>query len=165
MGRQALKKFAKMVRTGEVAEGSGEYRLGIDLGTANIVLSVVDGSNNPVAGAWRHSTVVRDGIVVDWLGAVRAVQELKEELTTSTGHAFDRAAFTIPPGIDEATVKVFANVVQAADLEVDEVVDEPVAWVSPTAPLSTSATALPVSHCSTMGRSPCRSTNPLAATT
>lgn len=144
MGRQALKKFAKMVRTGEVAEGSGEYRLGIDLGTANIVLSVVDGSNNPVAGAWRHSTVVRDGIVVDWLGAVRAVQELKEELTTSTGHAFDRAAFTIPPGIDEATVKVFANVVQAADLEVDEVVDEPVA--AATALGITDGTIIDVGH-------------------
>lgn len=144
MSRQSLKQFAKLVRTGEVVEGNGPYRLGVDLGTANIVLAVVDGDNKPVAGAWRHSTVVRDGIVVDWLGAVRAVADLKAQLVRSTGREFSAAAITIPPGIDEATIKVFANVVNATDLEVDEVVDEPVA--AATALGLTSGTIIDIGH-------------------
>jgi ethanolamine utilization protein EutJ len=123
----AIRRFAELVRTGEVEEPSGELRLGIDLGTANIVVSVVDGGNRPVAGAWLHSTVVRDGVVVDWAGATTAVRRLKEDVERRLGHRFTRASVSIPPGISEGDIKVFRNVATAAGLETDEVVDEPVA--------------------------------------
>ncbi len=122
-----LHRFAELVRTGDVIAGTGELRLGVDLGTANIVLSVVDGSDEPVAGAWRSATVVRDGVVVDWLGAVRIVGELKADLERRLGSRFDRAAVTIPPGIDAGTTKVFGNVVESCGLQAEEIVDEPVA--------------------------------------
>ncbi|NLE98180.1 MAG: ethanolamine utilization protein EutJ [Propionibacterium sp.] len=125
--RNALERFAQLVRTGAVDPGDGAVRLGVDLGTANIVLAVVDGTNAPVAGAWRHSSVVRDGVVVDWLGAVSSVSDLKSELEGRIGATFDRAAVTVPPGVDEGTRKVFTNVLEAAGLGVSEVVDEPVA--------------------------------------
>jgi ethanolamine utilization protein EutJ len=123
----AIRRFAELVRTGEVEEPRGELRLGIDLGTANIVVSVVDGGNRPVAGAWLHSTVVRDGVVVDWAGATTAVRRLKEDVERRLGHRFTRASVSIPPGISEGDIKVFRNVAAAAGLETDEVVDEPVA--------------------------------------
>ncbi len=123
----AIRRFAELVRTGEVEEPRGDLRLGIDLGTANIVVSVVDGGNRPVAGAWVHSTVVRDGVVVDWAGATTAVRRLKEDVERRLGHRFTTASVSIPPGISEGDIKVFRNVATAAGLETDEVVDEPVA--------------------------------------
>jgi ethanolamine utilization protein EutJ len=123
----AIRRFADLVRTGEVDEVRGTPRLGIDLGTANIVVSVVDGENRPVAGAWVHSTVVRDGVVVDWAGATAAVRRLTQDVESRLGHRFTSASVSIPPGISEGDIKVFRNVATAAGLETEEVVDEPVA--------------------------------------
>ena len=122
-----IARFASQVRTANWAEPVGALKLGVDLGTANIVLAVVDGTNQPVAGAWEHSRVVRDGIVVDWAGAVRAVRELKTDLEKRLGTRFCQASVAIPPGISPGTIRVFTNVLTAADLETAEVVDEPVA--------------------------------------
>ena len=124
---RTIKRFAQQVRTGEIAEHRGTLRLGVDLGTANIVVSVVDGTNNPVAGDWVHSTVVRDGVVVDWAGATNAVRTLRASVEERLGHEFTKASISIPPGIAAGDVQVFANVIVAAGLDLDEVVDEPVA--------------------------------------
>jgi ethanolamine utilization protein EutJ len=123
----AIRRFAELVRTGAVDEPLGEPRLGIDLGTANIVVSVVDELNRPVAGGWVHSSVVRDGVVVDWAGATTAVRRLTEDVERRLGRRFTRASVSIPPGISEGDIKVFRNVAGAAGLDTDEVVDEPVA--------------------------------------
>lgn len=124
---KAIRKFARCVRKGKVEEHSGDLRLGVDLGTANIVLSVVDTANRPIAGAWVHSTVVRDGVVVDWQGAVKAVRRLKDDLESRLHHRFTLGSVAIPPGIPAGDTKVFTNVLQAVGLDVAEVVDEPVA--------------------------------------
>lgn len=39
----------------------------------------------PVAGAYRYADVVRDGMVVDYIGAIRLVREMKEELEEKLG--------------------------------------------------------------------------------
>jgi ethanolamine utilization protein EutJ len=122
-----IRKFARQVRHGDVADYEGELRLGIDLGTANIVVAVTDAANDPVAGAWEHSTVVRDGIVVDYLGAARAVRSLVGDVEARLGHRFAEATFSIPPGISEGTIQVFRNVVKAANLDPTDAIDEPVA--------------------------------------
>lgn len=116
-----------MVRTGTPGTPAGPSRLGVDLGTGNIVLAVVDGSDAPLAGASLSSTVVRDGVVIDWLGAVKAVRSLKEKLEGELRLGFAEAAVSVPPGIDAGTAKIFTNVLEAAGLEAAEVVDEPVA--------------------------------------
>lgn len=122
-----IRRFAELVRTRQAEQPAGAVRLGVDLGTANIVLAAVDAENRPVAGAWQHSTVVRDGVVVDWLGATNAVGALKHELEQRLGMRFEDASVAIPPGIHKGDIQVFTNVLQAAGLEVGEVVDEPVA--------------------------------------
>ena len=70
---ETLLEFERLIQTGGCNAWEGTLRTGVDLGTANIVLAVVDEQNRPVAGASYPSTVVRDGIVVDYMGAVRAV--------------------------------------------------------------------------------------------
>ena len=53
-------------------------KTGLDLGTAYIVLVVLDENNQPVACEKRAASVLRDGVVVDYSGACRIVRELKE---------------------------------------------------------------------------------------
>ncbi|MDU6791500.1 MAG: ethanolamine utilization protein EutJ, partial [Anaerococcus sp.] len=53
---------------------------GIDIGTAFIVLCVFDEDKRPVAGAYEFAQVVRDGMVVDYIGACDIVRKLKNQL-------------------------------------------------------------------------------------
>ena len=47
--------------------------VGVDLGTAYIVVVVVNAEREPVACALEFAQVVRDGLVVDYTGATRIV--------------------------------------------------------------------------------------------
>nr|WP_321456942.1 ethanolamine utilization protein EutJ [uncultured Cohaesibacter sp.] len=126
-----LHDFGELIRQEAILPKSewaaGPLKVGVDLGTANIVLSVVDASNRPVAGASYRSTVVRDGIVVDYVGAVQAVRSLKAKLEDRLGQQLVCAATAIPPGIHAGNAKAIGNVVEAADMELVEIVDEPTA--------------------------------------
>ena len=124
---QKLAEFAALVSSGDVRPFEGPLKVGVDLGTANIVMAVTDQDNRPVAGMTTHSTVVRDGIVVDYVGAVRAVRTMKAALEEKLGVALTKAATAIPPGILDGNVRCIANCVEGADLEVIKVMDEPTA--------------------------------------
>ncbi|MBL3568013.1 ethanolamine utilization protein EutJ [Rhodovulum sulfidophilum] len=128
---RTLRDFAELIRSGSVvpaeAWAKGPLKVGVDLGTANLVLAVLDASNRPVAGITHHSTVVRDGIVVDYIGAVRAVTAMKAELEKRIGRPLLKAAAAIPPGVHPGSTKAIGNVVEAADFELAEIVDEPAA--------------------------------------
>lgn len=124
---KTLLEFERLIKDGEKKNWEGILRTGVDLGTANIVLAVVDEENRPVAGATFPSTVVRDGIVVDYIGAVRAVTELKAQLEELLGVALDAGACAIPPGILSGNVKAIGNVVESAGFRLTEIVDEPTA--------------------------------------
>jgi len=63
-----------------IREKSSVYYTGVDLGTACVVIAVLDENKRPVAGAYRYADVVRDGMVVDYIGAVQIVRELKEQI-------------------------------------------------------------------------------------
>ena len=124
---QKLAEFAALVSSGDVRPFEGPLKVGVDLGTANIVMAVTDQDNRPVAGMTTHSTVVRNGIVVDYVGAVRAVRTMKAALEEKLGVALTKAATAIPPGILDGNVRCIANCVEGADLEVIKVMDEPTA--------------------------------------
>ena len=47
---RTLSNFAELVKTGECKKFKGRLKVGVDLGTANTVLAVVDSNNRPVAG-------------------------------------------------------------------------------------------------------------------
>ena len=110
-----------------VKEPSAVYYTGVDLGTACVVLAVLDEHFRPVAGAFRYADVVRDGMVVDYIGAIRIVRELKEELEEKLGTELIYAAAAIPPGTDGLDSGAIKNVVQGAGFEITALPDEPTA--------------------------------------
>ncbi|MBV7273494.1 ethanolamine utilization protein EutJ [Clostridium thailandense] len=102
-----------------------DIKVGVDLGTSNIVVTVLDKENKPIACALKSAGVVKDGIVVDYIGAVNIARELKERLEKKLNLELNHAATAIPPGIIKGNVKVIKNVVEASGFQVTNVIDEP----------------------------------------
>ena len=100
---EKLETFANLVEQGSAAEFQGNLKVGVDLGTANIVLAVVDENDEPVFGATYPSTVVKDGIVVDYMGAINIVRKLKAQAENELGVELAKAACAIPPGVVEGS--------------------------------------------------------------
>lgn len=107
--------------------GPDEWMVGVDLGTAYTVLAVLDRDGNPIAGAYRFAQVVRDGLVVDFIGAVDLLRELKAQVEEQLGCPLTSAATGYPPGVARAEVRATANVLEAAGLDCAGLVDEPTA--------------------------------------
>lgn len=128
-GNDTILAFNELIQDKKVAPYDGRLKVGVDLGTANIVVAVVDENNHPVAGATQGAHVVRDGIVVDYIGAVDIVKDLKRQIEDRMGVDLTNApaACAIPPGIIEGNTKIIANVVESSDLEVTNILDEPTA--------------------------------------
>ncbi|WP_411682202.1 ethanolamine utilization protein EutJ [Clostridium thailandense] len=123
---QMVQKFEEVVEK-PILNKSSVYYTGVDLGTACVVLAVLDENYEPVAGAYRYADVVRDGMVVDYIGAVKLVRELKHEIEEKLGTELLYAAAAIPPGTDSLDGGAIKNVVQAAGFELTNLLDEPTA--------------------------------------
>lgn len=121
-----VQKFEEVIEK-PIVNGSSVYYTGVDIGTACVVLTVLDENYNPVAGAYRYADVVRDGMVVDYIGAVRIVRELKEEIEEKLNTELIYAAAAIPPGTDALDSGAIKNVVQSAGFELTCLLDEPTA--------------------------------------
>jgi ethanolamine utilization protein EutJ len=120
---QLVRDFEYVVEHPIVSKSS-VYYTGVDLGTACVVLAVLDENYKPVAGAYRYADVVRDGMVVDYIGAIKIVRELKQEIEAKLGAELLYAAAAIPPGTDALDSGAVSNVVQAAGFEITCVLDE-----------------------------------------
>lgn len=102
-------------------------RVGVDLGTAYLVVFVLDEHGTPLVGAYRPAEVVRDGVVVDLVGAAAIVRDLKADLEQRLGRELTTAATCYPPGVPLADVRATRYVLEAAELECTALVDEPTA--------------------------------------
>ena len=118
--------FEKVVKN-PIKTKSKLFYTGVDLGTACVVIAVLDEEFKPVAGAYKYADVVRDGMVVDYVGAVQIVKELKEKIEKQLETELIYAAAAIPPGTDELDSGAIRNVVMAAGFELSNVLDEPTA--------------------------------------
>ena len=103
----------------------GELRVGVDLGTAYTVMVVLDEHKTPRAGEYRFTQIVRDGLVVDYIGAVDLLRDMKHNLEVRLGQALTHAASGYPPGVPLAEVRSTANVVEAAGMICPSLVEEP----------------------------------------
>ncbi|WP_432408077.1 ethanolamine utilization protein EutJ [Wukongibacter sp. M2B1] len=106
---------------------SEELLVGVDLGTAYIVLVVLDKEMNPIASEMQFAQVLKDGLVVDYIGASRIVRELKARLEERLGVELLKAAIAVPPGTSERDSKTHRYVVEGSGMEVTAILDEPTA--------------------------------------
>ena len=101
--------------------------VGVDLGTAYTVLVVLDEHLQPLAGEYRFAQIVRDGLVVDYHGAISLLQELKGNVEQRIGFDLTSAATTFPPGVSPNEVRATQHIVRAAGFECEQTIDQPTA--------------------------------------
>ncbi|MBO9641489.1 MAG: ethanolamine utilization protein EutJ [Pseudacidovorax sp.] len=106
------------------AEGRRPVRFGVDLGTATIVLAALDAERQPVYWDFLRATVVRDGVVVDFQGAVEAVRQLKGRAEALLGVAVEEAATAHPPAVPASDCRACHFVLQQAGIDCRALVDE-----------------------------------------
>lgn len=104
-----------------------KIKVGVDLGTAYIVLVALGEKNRPLAVEMQYAQVVRDGLVVDFVGARQIVARLKDKLEERLGRELLHAAIAVPPGTQEADCKSHKYVVEGVGFDVTEILDEPTA--------------------------------------
>lgn len=122
-----IRDFQELVETKKCKEFQGNLYTGVDLGTSSIVLSVVDDNGTFVAGGFQRAQSIRDGIVVDYIGAVQTVTALKSGLESCLGAPLVYGSAAIPPGVGEGSEKVIVNILEATGFTVVSILDEPVA--------------------------------------
>jgi ethanolamine utilization protein EutJ len=105
----------------------GRVHVGVDLGTAYTVLVVLDETYQPIAGEYQFAQVTRDGLVVDFIGAVDLLRSMKSRVERTLGFKLMSAATAYPPGVPQAEVRATANVLHGAELDCTGVIDEPTA--------------------------------------
>lgn len=112
--------------TGNVDAAGKALKVGLDLGTAYIVIVVLDENNVPVACEKQAAQVLRDGIVVDYMGALTIVKALKAKLEDRLGCELTHCAIAMPAGT-ESSAKTHQYVAEGAGFEVTNILDEPTA--------------------------------------
>ena len=103
---------------------SDKLKVGLDLGTAYIVLVVLDEEDNPIACEKQAASVLKDGVVVDYVGALQIVRTLKEKLEARLGTELQYCAIAMPAGTEDS-VKTHQYIAEGAGLEVTNILDEP----------------------------------------
>lgn len=101
---------------------AGAVFAGLDLGTADIVLLLVDESGDPIGGKLQWAEVVRDGVVTDYVGARDIVRRMVREASEELGRPLESCATSFPPGTD---AELSVNVVRDCGLHVPASLDEP----------------------------------------
>lgn len=97
------------------------------MGTAFLVLAVLDENKLPIAGEYQFAQVARDGLVVDFVGAVDLLKGMKERVEKRLGVELTHAHSGYPPGVGQSEVRATANVVEAAGFTCSGLTDEPTA--------------------------------------
>ena len=102
------------------------FKCGVDLGTACIVLVVLDEHDDPVACELQFASVIRDGLVVDYFETLDIVKSLKEKIEDGIGQELTHAAIAMPPGT-QSNERTHKYIVEGAGFEVSNILDEPTA--------------------------------------
>ncbi len=107
--------------------GPPKVHVGVDLGTAYTVLIVLDELYKPIAGEYQFAQVTRDGLVVDFIGAVDLLKAMKSRVEKRLGFELTSGTSGYPPGVPQAEVRATANVLYGAGLDCTGLIDEPTA--------------------------------------
>ncbi|MCH5384456.1 ethanolamine utilization protein EutJ [Limosilactobacillus reuteri] len=104
-----------------------KLKVGVDLGTSSIVLTVLDSKDKIVYGAYEYDHAVQDGIVVNFIESVNILRRLKEKAEKVLGRELKTACGAVPPKTGEKSAKVVANVIEETGMLCTGVEDEPTA--------------------------------------
>lgn len=122
-----ISQLAQYIESKTVLKGSKSYFAGVDLGTAYMAIALVSEDGTPAGGALRYAEVVKDGLVVDYFGALTIVKEMKAELEEALGCELRLAATAFPPGTGGRDAATFRYIVEGAGFECVCALEEPVA--------------------------------------
>lgn len=122
-----IQQLAERITGSTPAEITQPVFIGVDVGTANVISVAVDAKGVPLAGEMTPARVVREGMVTDYFGAIHIVCDQINKLETRLGTKLTVSASAIPPGTEQGNVKVTKNILEAADLTVTKIIDEPTA--------------------------------------
>lgn len=104
---------------------NGHLHVGVDLGTTYLVVVALDEHKQPLAGEYQFAQVVRDGLVVDFIGAIDRLKGMKTRLEKRLAKELTHAASGYPPGVPRVEVRATENVLEAAGLVCSGMLDEP----------------------------------------
>lgn len=124
---ERISRFLEKVEQSEQQSFSpvgSRLKVGVDLGTAYVVMVVLDEENNPIACEKQAAGVLRDGVVVDYAGALQIVCQLKQKLEQRLGRELLDCAIAMPAGT-ESSVKTHQYVAEGAGFNVTNILDEP----------------------------------------
>jgi len=99
-------------------------RFGIDLGTATIVLTAVDADDRPVYWDYSVCQAIRDGVVVDFAGAIREVRALVARSNEALGVRISEAATAFPPGVPLSEARACRYVLEQSGIDCRLLLDE-----------------------------------------
>jgi len=122
-----LRRTVTALRRTTGVAGDQPLRCGVDLGTASIIEVVLGPGDRPLACEMEYCQVARDGLVVDYMGAVDIVKRLTGRLRERLGADITSAAIAVPPGTSVGNSNTHRYIVEAANLEVVNLLDEPTA--------------------------------------
>jgi len=121
-----IRDFLKVTKN-PVKSKKSSYYTGVDLGTACVVVCVLNEAARPVAGAYKYANVVKDGMLIDYIGAVEIVREMKRQLEERLGSELLAAAAATPPGTARLDSGATKHTVESAGFNVTHIIDEPTA--------------------------------------
>ncbi|GAA0179864.1 ethanolamine utilization protein EutJ [Clostridium sediminicola] len=124
---ELIKAVEKSIDEPILNSTNGPLYVGVDLGTAYTVLVVLDGNKNPIACEMEFAQVIKDGLVVDYIGALNIVKRLKQKVEERLNIELTKAAIAVPPGTGERDTQTHVYVVEGAGMEVVSILDEPTA--------------------------------------
>ena len=104
---------------------SGPLFAGVDIGTANVVTVIVDGNGHPVDGEITPASVTREGIIVEYIKAVKIVNGHLDAIRSRMKLDIRIAMSAVPPNTEMGNRKVTQNILESAELDVLGLIDEP----------------------------------------
>lgn len=98
---------------------------GVDIGTFKTIAVVVDENGFPRAAGMRQAKVVQSGLIVDYIGALNLVREIMTEIRAHSPLPIEKGATSYPPQTESGNINTTRHILEGADLEVLQVLDEP----------------------------------------
>ncbi|WP_162890915.1 ethanolamine utilization protein EutJ [Suicoccus acidiformans] len=108
-------------------EMSDKIYAGIDVGTSSLVLVILNDKKTPLYVGLQEANVVRDGLLVNYSEAISIYRKLLAEAEAILNRPIQVMSGSVPPGTVGNNKSVISNIIQDLGIEVDQIIDEPVA--------------------------------------